>query len=130
MEALSSTTTQSTQAQTAAKKATVDYNAFLTLLVTQLKNQDPTAPTDATAFMSQLASFSNVEQSVQMNSKMDALLSISQLGQASSLIGRTATSSDGKTSGVIASVRIDSQGTVATLKGGQTINVASGLTLS
>ena len=130
MQVSSPTAAPVVQAQTAAKSTTVDYNAFLSLLVTQLKNQDPTAPTDATAFMSQLASFSNVEQSVQMNSKMDELLSISQLGQASSLIGRTATSSDGITSGVIASVRIDSQGTIATLDGGETINMASGLTLS
>jgi len=130
MQVASPTAAPVAQSQNAAKSTTVDYNAFLTLLVTQLKNQDPTAPTDATAFMSQLASFSNVEQSVQMNSKMDELLSISQLGQAGSLIGRTATSSDGKTSGVIASVRIDSQGTIATLDGGETINMASGLTLS
>jgi flagellar basal-body rod modification protein FlgD len=130
MQVASPTAAPVAQSQNAAKSTTVDYNAFLNLLVTQLKNQDPTAPTDATAFMSQLASFSNVEQSVQMNSKMDELLSISQLGQAGSLIGRTATSSDGKTSGVIASVRIDSQGTIATLDGGETINMASGLTLS
>ena len=130
MQVASPTAAPVAQSQNAAKSTTVDYNAFLNLLVTQLKNQDPTAPTDATAFMSQLASFSNVEQSVQMNSKMDELLSISQLGQASSLIGRTATSSDGITSGVIASVRIDSQGTIATLDSGETINMASGLTLS
>jgi flagellar basal-body rod modification protein FlgD len=130
MQVTSPTATGSAQTTNAAKKASVDYNAFLTLLVTQLKNQDPTAPTDATAFMSQLASFSNVEQSVQMNSKMDALLSASQLGQAGSIIGRTATSADGKTSGVITSVRIDSSGTVANLANGQTLNMASGLTLS
>lgn len=130
MQVSSPTSAAAQKPQSAAKSTTVDYNAFLTLLVTQLKNQDPTAPTDATAFMSQLASFSNVEQSVQMNSKMGELLSISQLGQAGSLIGRTATSSDGKTSGVIASVRIDSNGTVATLESGEMINIGSGLTLS
>ncbi|MFM2443664.1 MAG: flagellar basal body rod modification protein [Pseudomonadota bacterium] len=114
----------------AAHSSTVDYNSFLQLLVTQLKNQDPTAPTDSTAFMSQLASFSNVEQSVQMNSKFDSLLQISQLSQADGMIGRRASSSDGQTSGVVTSVRIDSKGVVATLDSGATLNVASGIVLS
>jgi flagellar basal-body rod modification protein FlgD len=100
------------------------------LLVTQLKNQDPTAPTDSTAFMSQLASFSNVEQAVQMNSKFDSLLQISQLSQADGMIGRTASSTDGTTSGIVKSVRIDSNGVVATLDSGLTLNVSSGIVLS
>ena len=127
---VSSATSASTGVSSSAKPNTVDYNAFLTLLVTQLKNQDPTAPTDATAFMSQLASFSNVEQSVQMNSKLDDILSVSQLSQAGNVIGRTASSADGSVTGTIASVRIDSNGTMATLDNGQTINLSSGLTLS
>ncbi|MDB5641082.1 MAG: flagellar hook capping - N-terminal region family protein [Hyphomicrobiales bacterium] len=114
----------------AAHSSTVDYNSFLQLLVTQLKNQDPTAPTDSTAFMSQLASFSNVEQSVQMNSKFDSLLQISQLSQADGMIGRTASSTDGVTSGIVKSVRIDSNGVVATLDNGATLNVGSGIVLS
>ncbi len=114
----------------AAHSSTVDYNSFLQLLVTQLKNQDPTAPTDSTAFMSQLASFSNVEQSVQMNTKFDSLLQISQLSQADGMIGRTASSTDGNTIGVVKSVRVDSNGVVATLENGATLNVASGIVLS
>ena len=123
-------TPQASTAPAAAHSSTVDYNSFLQLLVTQLKNQDPTAPTDSTAFMSQLASFSNVEQSVQMNSKFDSLLQISQLSQADGMIGRTASSTDGYTTGVVKSVRIDSNGVVATLDNGATLNVASGIVLS
>lgn len=114
----------------ATHSSTVDYNSFLQLLVTQLKNQDPTAPTDSTAFMSQLASFSNVEQAVQMNSKFDSLLQVSQLSQAGGMIGRTASSTDGSTMGVVKSVRVDSNGVVATLDSGATLNVASGIVLS
>jgi flagellar basal-body rod modification protein FlgD len=126
----STTSTQPSSSTTTSQTPTVDYNAFLTLLVTQLKNQDPTAPTDSTAFMSQLASFSNVEQSVQMNSKFDSLLSMTQLTQADGLIGRTASSTDGSVSGLVKSVRIDSNGVVATLDNGATLNVNSGLILS
>jgi flagellar basal-body rod modification protein FlgD len=127
MQVPSATTPTTAQAATAqaAHSNTVDYNSFLQLLVTQLKNQDPTAPTDSTAFMSQLASFSNVEQAVQMNSKFDSLLQISQLSQADGMIGRTAS-----TSGIVKSVRIDSNGVVATLDSGLTLNVSSGIVLS
>src|SRR4051812_29708077 len=114
----------------AAHSSTVDYNSFLQLLVTQLKNQDPTAPTDSTAFMSQLASFSNVEQAVQMNAKFDSLLQMNRLSQADGMIGRTASSTDGATSGIVKSVRIDSSGVVATLDTGDTLNVASGIVIS
>ena len=41
---------------------------FLQLLVTQLKNQDPTNPVDGTQFVAQLAQFSQLEQMINMNS--------------------------------------------------------------
>ena len=56
---------------------TVDYNSFLKLLVQEMKNQDPTSPTDPTQYLGQLASFSNVEQAVQTNGKLDTLLTTS-----------------------------------------------------
>lgn len=42
----------------------VDKNMFLQLLVAQLKNQDPLNPTDSTQFVTQLAQFQQLEQSV------------------------------------------------------------------
>lgn len=115
---------------TAAAKNTVDYNSFLKLLVTQMQNQDPTAPTDSSQYLSQLASFSNVEQAVQMNTKLDSLLSMSQISQAGSLVGKIATSADGLTSGVIQSVKFDTNGATATLANGASIKIASGITIS
>ncbi len=47
-----------------APTSTLDYNSFLKLLTAQMKFQDPTKPTDATQFVSQLASFSSVEQGI------------------------------------------------------------------
>ncbi len=46
---------------------------FLNLLVEQLKNQDPTNPVDGTAFVTQLAEFNNVEQSLAMRQDLDAI---------------------------------------------------------
>ena len=114
----------------AASKTQVDYQSFLKLLVAQMKNQDPTNPMDSTQYMAQLASFSQVEQSVQMNTKLDQMLQSSALAQADALIGRTVTSADGKTSGKVEEVRLISKGIVAVLAGGIEITVGPGVTIS
>lgn len=114
-----------------AKAVTVDYNAFLKLLVEQLKNQDPTQPTDPTQYLSQLASFSNVEQAVQTNTKLDTLLTTNALTQAESVIGKTITSADGLTSGTVASVALGTDGTTtATLTTGTTLPLTGGVQVS
>lgn len=52
------------------------YNQFLQLLTTQLQHQDPLDPMDSTEFTNQLVQFSQVEQSIISNQKMDALLAM------------------------------------------------------
>jgi flagellar basal-body rod modification protein FlgD len=124
------TTAASTSQTSATTSKTLDYNSFLKLLVAQLQNQDPTNPSDPTAFVSQLASFSSVEQLVNSNSKLDALLTQSELSQAAAVIGLTATSADGSISGQIASVQITSQGAMAYLTDGQTLLLGDGVQFS
>ena len=124
------TATQTTSSITAGTNNTLDYNNFLQLLVAQLKNQDPTNPSDPTAFVSQLASFSSVEQQVNTNSKLDALLTQTQLSQAGSIIGRTVTSSDGSVSGQVVSVQITSSGATAALTNGQSLSLGTGVVIS
>jgi len=66
---------------------------FLTLMLAQLKNQDPTSPVDSNQFLSQLASLSEVQGITQLNTSFSALsnsLSSSQALQASSLLGHQA----------------------------------------
>src|SRR5690348_13137352 len=93
-------------------KTQVDYQSFLKLLVAQMKNQDPTNPMDSTQYVAQLAAFSQVEQSVQMNSKLGQMMQSSALAQADSLIGRSVTSADGKISGIVDKVNLASDGIV------------------
>lgn len=113
-----------------ASATTVDYNSFLQLLVQELKNQDPTAPSDPTQYLSQLASFSNVEQAVNTNTKLGTLLTTSALTQAETVIGKTVTSSDGKTSGVVTAVALGSDGSAtATLAGGNTLTLDNTVTV-
>lgn len=120
-------TAASPQSSSTSASATVDYNKFLQLLVAELKHQDPTSPTDPTQFMSQLASFSSVEQQVRTNSTLDALLS----SQATSLLGKRVTSSDGSISGMVASLQIKTGGSLtATLTNGGTVVIGPGVSVS
>ena len=125
-----STTTTTSTAKTDSAKATLDYDNFLQLLITQMKNQDPTDPMDATEQVSQLATFSNVEQSIKMNTNLESLISASSLSNASSYIGKTITSADGKTSGVVASVEVTSDGLSATTVAGSKITIGEGIKIS
>ncbi|MGY4630086.1 flagellar hook assembly protein FlgD [Bradyrhizobium sp. USDA 4486] len=111
----------------------VDYNTFLQLLVAEMKNQDPTNPMDTSQYMSQFAQLSTVEQAMQTNNKLDALLSSQSLSQADGLIGKkvTFTDSTGATfSGKVASISINTNGSVATLENGTKVAVGPGLTIS
>jgi flagellar basal-body rod modification protein FlgD len=126
--ATSSTTSAATSSAVSAPS--VDYNAFLKLLITQLKNQDPTEPMDTGQFLSQLASFSNVEQGIQTNQKLDSLLTASSLDHADGAIGHTVTSADGEITGIVTSVKITSEGAVATLDSGDTLLLGPGITVS
>jgi flagellar basal-body rod modification protein FlgD len=119
-----------TSAQGASATSSVgdlDYDAFLRLLIAQLKNQDPTKPMDSTEFVAQLATFSQVEQSIAANDKLDSLLTASALSLADSVIGRMVTSADGETSGTVASVTITSEGPVATLENGDQVALGAGV---
>jgi flagellar basal-body rod modification protein FlgD len=65
---------------------------FLQLLVTQLQNQDPTAPMDSSQMTSQLAQINTVSGIAQLNTSLQSLstqLNASATGQAASLVGRT-----------------------------------------
>jgi flagellar basal-body rod modification protein FlgD len=70
----------------------MNENDFLLLFTTQLKNQDPTQPQDNTAFVSQLAQFSQLEATTSMSTSLNNLISTMQgngLTNAASLIGQS-----------------------------------------
>ncbi|KXV79452.1 flagellar biosynthesis protein FlgD [Acetobacter malorum] len=91
------TTTSSTAGTTSALSSLAqNYTTFLTLLTTQLKNQDPSSPMSTDTFTSELAQFAGVEQQVETNTKLSSLISLNEEGQMSSdmsLVGQTATAS-------------------------------------
>jgi flagellar basal-body rod modification protein FlgD len=127
------TTSKSSSSTTTTSSNSVDYNTFLQLLVAEMKNQDPTNPMDTAQYMSQFAQLSTVEQAMQTNAKLDALLSSQSLSQADGLIGKTVsfTDSTGESfSGKVVSISINSDGSIATLEDGTKVGVGPGLTIS
>lgn len=69
-----------------------DFETFLTLLTTQMRNQDPLNPMESTQFVEQLATFTSVEQQIETNAKLDnltAALTASDTNGLAAWLGRS-----------------------------------------
>jgi flagellar basal-body rod modification protein FlgD len=80
----STTAAYSTSQSTAALNQ--NYQTFLTLLTTQLKNQDPLDPQDSSQFTNQLVEFSQVEQQIDTNSTLNTMLTNQETALATSAV--------------------------------------------
>ncbi len=108
----------------------LNKDAFMQLLVAQMKNQDPTEPTSNEQFIAQLAQFSSLEEMQGVNENLVALAALqqgnalmSQLTNASALIGNNVTYTDeygDSISGEVEAVR---------LEGGQAVLQVGGATV-
>jgi len=81
---LSTAVNQASKTNQQTVKLAEDFSQFLTLLTTQLQNQDPLSPMDSTEFTNQLVQFSQVEQQINSNQKLDSLVQL-QLSSISSV---------------------------------------------
>jgi flagellar basal-body rod modification protein FlgD len=88
---VSGTTPPSTSSSSGAD-ATIagNFQTFLTILTTQLKNQNPLDPLDSNQFTQQLVQFAGVEQQLKTNAQLSALQQSAQSTQALNFVGRTA----------------------------------------
>src|SRR6266850_3053662 len=91
-----STTPTATATATGIDKSTIagNFNTFLQLLTTQLKNQNPLDPLDTNQFTQQLVSFAQVEQQLKANDQLKALVALQQTAQttqALTFVGATVT---------------------------------------
>jgi flagellar basal-body rod modification protein FlgD len=64
-----------------------NFTTFLTLLTTQLQNQNPLDPLDTNQFTQQLVQFASVEQQMNMNTQLQALVALQQTAQNSQALG-------------------------------------------
>ncbi|WP_426237255.1 flagellar hook assembly protein FlgD [Pararhizobium sp. DWP1-1-3] len=118
-----------TESGTDKAKASLNYDSFLKLLVAQMKNQDPTQPMDSTQQIAQLATFSQVEQTIKTNTNLESLLQRTSLSEANAVIGKTVTSADGKTTGVVKEVKLYSDGIIAVLDNKKELVIGPGVTI-
>jgi flagellar basal-body rod modification protein FlgD len=85
-------------AQKSQKDLSSNFDTFLTLLTTQLKNQDPLSPMDSNQFTQQLVQFSQVEQQINSNQNLESLISLTKANSVTnsvSYLGKTLTLTDG-----------------------------------
>lgn len=107
--ASAATTATSSVSSTATSSATATENQFLSILTTEMTNQDPTNAMDPTTFAGQLVSYAGLEQQIDTNSKLDTLTSLmtsllaAQESANSTGSGTSTTSTIAAASGVAAS---------------------------
>ena len=109
--------------------ATLGKDDFLKLLVAQLQHQDPMNPTDNNEFMSQMTSYSTLEQVTNLAKTNAEMASTLSMGQALGLLGKTVTyvGEDGKTThtGVVEKVVTDGGVAKLTVSGVEGIEPAT-----
>lgn len=113
-----------------AASASMNYDSFLKLLIAQMQNQDPTEPMDASSQISQLATFSQVEQSIKTNTLLRSMLQAEALTKAGDLVGKTVTSSDSATTGVVSGAKVSDDAITLTTAAGGTISLQTGVKIS
>ena len=63
-----------------------NFQTFLTLLTTQLKNQNPLDPLDTNQFTQQLVQFAQVEQQIKQNSQLETMISLERSAQTTTAL--------------------------------------------
>ncbi len=104
-----------TSTQSAANKLTLED--FLKVLLTQLTYQDPLKPMDNQEFMAQIAQFTTLEQTQQLNANVQTLLNNQSSLQSVGLIGRTVdiTTDTGPLSGTVSALSLAGASPLITL---------------
>jgi len=73
----------------ASQSSSIGIEDFLKILTSQLNNQDPLKPLENQEFVAQIAQFANLEQSRQLNVKLDSMLNYQSAMQSVGMLGRT-----------------------------------------
>lgn len=105
----SSSGSSSNSSSSSANPYNLTPENFIQLMVTQLQNQDPTQPTSNQDLLAQMSEIGQLESSTELQSTMGSVTLQTQVGSASSLIGKSVTgidSSNNSVSGVVNSVSV------------------------
>lgn len=100
------------------RKTSIGQEDLFKILLTQLSYQDPLKPMDNQEFVSRLAQFTSLEQTKEMNDRMEFLVSMESTNQSLGLLGKTVqVEADGKSVvGEITTIRFDRGTPLMTVK--------------
>jgi flagellar basal-body rod modification protein FlgD len=106
------------QSATATQQNTIDQEDFIKLFLSQLQFQDPLEPVDNREFLSQLAQFSNLEQTRQTSQNTEGLLVMNSSAQALGLLNKTVeiAGQGAATIGAVTAVKFTSAGPELTIQ--------------
>jgi flagellar basal-body rod modification protein FlgD len=115
------------QTTSPTQSAQTSKDQFLTLLATQLQNQNPLEPINSSDFTAQLAQFSTLEGIQNLNTDFNQMLKLQELTQGANLVGKkiqySQTGVTGLQSGVVTGISLGSSGAFQALVGGNQIGL-------
>jgi flagellar basal-body rod modification protein FlgD len=120
--------TSSSNQTAATGVGSLTANDFIKFMVTQLQNQDPTAPTDSNAMLSQLTSIGQLQSATDMDTALKGMVQQSSIGSAAAMIGKPVQGRDSTNatlSGTVTSVQVTTNGVNLQLDNGSTLSLAN-----
>ena len=120
--ALNSTTAKTTS----NPKSQLKVDDFISLMVTQLQNQDPTSPTSNSELLQQMSQIGQLQSQNDLQSSLKSLVLQNNIGSASSMIGKVVAGADSSTGEAITG-KVNG---IAVAKGAVTLKLDSGATIS
>jgi flagellar basal-body rod modification protein FlgD len=115
-------------ASTAKNPNNIDRDAFMKLLVAQMRYQDPSKPMDTSQMMSQTAQYTNIELLEKLQAAQTQMVAFQSSALASSLVGKTVTATNdaGKTvTGIVTSALLSDKGDAYLAIGADRVLVSS-----
>ena len=110
---------------------TMGQTEFLSLLVTQMRNQDPLKPVSDTEFIAQMAQFTSLEQTKELGAEHQQLGQSYNLTQGTALMGKPVKVATGEkenqvfTNGIVTDLKVNKDGDVSVILNGQTYDLDS-----
>ena len=129
----SATTSTAGSAAGSASKLNLTSSDFVNMMIKQLQSQDPLNPTSSDQLMSQMSQIGQMQTSTQLQTTLSGLATQTQIGAASSLMGKQVTGIDGNNnnvSGVVQSLQVSSSGVTLQLDSGNALPLGNVTTVS
>lgn len=133
IEAVGNSSAVETTTSTSSSLGQLDSDAFLKLLVAQMKYQNPLSPTDASAMLEQTAQFTTVETLQAISETNQALLGFQQTSLSMGTVGKEVyayTTWGEAVTGVVETVRFTADGPILELDSGYDIPLANVIEVS